>query len=78
MPNTTFPGFAHKASELSAYMFSIDTFVISLRSGEIISFVAPDPALFRQWLTAHGIRDITAQAGTLIKDFYFKKPGAHK
>ncbi len=58
-----FPGFAYKAAELSAYIFSIDTFIISLKNEEIIKFVAPHPDDFKQWLDHHGIRNVNPADG---------------
>lgn len=71
-----FPGFAHKAAELSAYIFSIDTFIISLKNEEIIRFVAPQPDDFKQWLDYHGIRNVNETLGKMVYNYYF--PGGKK
>ncbi len=58
-----YPAFAYKASELSAYSFIIDTFIISLKSGDIVHFVADDADDFKQWLYKQRIRDINQDNG---------------
>jgi len=72
-----FPGFTHEAAELSAYIFSIDTFIISLKNEEIIKFVAPYPDDFKQWLDHHGIRNVNDTLGKMVYDYYFP-PGKKK
>ena len=71
--NNTFSGFAHKAEELSAYIFSIDTFVISLITTEVISHTTDDPIAFGKWLVAHGVRNINGEVGSLVTEYYFPK-----
>ncbi|HEY9177513.1 MAG TPA: hypothetical protein VIN07_07480 [Flavipsychrobacter sp.] len=74
-----FPGFNHSAAELSAYIFSIDTFIISLKNEEIIRFVAPQPDDFKQWLDHHGIRNVNETLGKMVYNYYFpKKKGKGK
>ncbi|MEZ5018198.1 MAG: hypothetical protein R2800_14160 [Flavipsychrobacter sp.] len=58
MKQQIFKGFDYSAKELSAYAFSIDTFIISLKTDEIIQFVPDDAIAFRKWLDVHGIRDV--------------------
>lgn len=65
--------FPHSAEELSAYMFCIDTFVLSLKSEEVVRYVADDPPAFIAWLQQHGIRDVKAEVGKLIYNHYFEK-----
>jgi hypothetical protein len=60
---TNYPGFNYKATDLSAYLFSIDTFIISLKNGRIVHFVVEDDNDFKIWLTQHGIRDINKDDG---------------
>lgn len=72
-----FPGFAHKAVELSAYIFSIDTFIISLKNEEIIRFVKDSPDDFKQWLDSHGIRNVNETLGKMVYNYYFPN-GKHK
>ncbi len=71
--STSFPGFDHDAAELSAYIFSIDTFIISLKNEEIIKFVAPQPDDFRQWLEHHGVRNVNETLGKMVYNYYFPK-----
>ncbi|HEY9178716.1 MAG TPA: hypothetical protein VIN07_13550, partial [Flavipsychrobacter sp.] len=66
-----FPGFAHSAAELSAYIFSIDTFIISLKNEEIVRFVTYHPDDFKQWLDHHGIRNVNESLGKMVYDYYF-------
>ncbi len=66
-----FPGFAHEAAELSAYIFSIDTFIISLKNEEIIRFVTDSPDDFKQWLDHHGIRNVNETLGKMVYNYYF-------
>lgn len=68
---TSFEGFAHKVTELSAYIYSIDTFIISLHTREIIRFVTDRPDDFRQWLEHHGIRNVNETLGKMVHDYYF-------
>jgi hypothetical protein len=58
-----YPGFSHAATELSAYTFSIDFFIVGLINGETVHFVPEDPAAFEQWLISHKVRDIRKDDG---------------
>ena len=69
-----FAGFEHEASALSAYAFSIDTFIVSLRDGQIVRFVTDRPEDFRQWLEGHGVRNVTDTLGKMVQDYYFQPP----
>ena len=78
--NTTpsrFAGFEHEAGTLSAYIFSIDTFIISLKDDKkrLVRFVTDRPDDFLQWLQAHGIRNVNENLGKMVHDYYFP-PGA--
>ena len=53
-----FPGFKHCAEELSAFHLSLNSFVMSLKTGEIIRFVPEDTASFLQWLLDNHVKDI--------------------
>ncbi len=53
-----YPGFEHAASKLSAFILSIDVFIISLKDGSIANFVPKDAEDFREWLLIHKARDI--------------------
>jgi hypothetical protein len=55
--------FAYAAAELSAYIQSLGIFIISLRNGRIVRYTPDDAAQFRQWLSAHRIRDISQDDG---------------
>ena len=68
-----YPHFPHYASELSAYIFSADTFVISLKSGSIIRHVADDAPAFIAWLKHHNIRNVKDEIGSLAYKGYFGK-----
>ena len=59
MLKQTFPGFDHKAKELSAYAFSINIFVIALVNNSIIRFAPVDTDQFRKWLDDHKVRDVS-------------------
>lgn len=59
MDNNTFPAFTYTAQELSAFIFSFDTFIIGLKNKQVISFTPADVEAFRQWLLSHHIREIT-------------------
>ena len=75
-----FAGFEHEASELSAYAFSIDTFILSLKNDDkrTIRFVTTQPDDFRQWLEEHGIRNVNETLGKMVHDYYFKPPVSPK
>lgn len=76
--STRFEGFGYEATELSAYVFSIDTFVISLKNGRIIRHVAEQHEAFRQWLEAHGIRNVNETLGKMVYNHYFPAKGKGK
>ncbi len=63
MNTSSYPKFDHEADELSAFSFSIDTFIISLKNGQIVHFVAEDVQDFKAWLIKHGVRDIRKDDG---------------
>ncbi|MBZ0098099.1 MAG: hypothetical protein K8F30_03395 [Taibaiella sp.] len=63
MGSHRFEGFPYSAEELSAYIFSIDTFIISLKNEEIVRFVAPEPDSFKQWLDEHQVRNVNPGDG---------------
>lgn len=68
-----FEGFPYKAGELSAYIFSIDIFVISLKNKEVIRYTAKDPEAFKEWLTRYRIRDVRHELPKHIYEVFFKK-----
>ncbi len=58
---TYYPDLAYPASQLSAYSLSIDLFVISLKTEEIIRFKPDDVEQFKLWLEKFKIRDINEE-----------------
>lgn len=68
---TRFAGFPHEAGELSAYIFSVDTFIISLKNEEVIRYTSTEPENFRNWLEHHGIRNIESEIGSMVFHYYF-------
>ncbi len=68
---TRFAGFDHDATELSAYIFSIDTFIIGLKNEEIIRFVTDSPDDFQKWLEHHGVRNVNETLGKMVYNYYF-------
>lgn len=63
MHTSSYPKFDHEAKELSAFSFSIDTFIISLKNGQIVHFIADDVQQFKAWLIKNGVRDIRKDDG---------------
>lgn len=59
----TYPGFDYPATELSAFTFSIDFFIVALINGKTVKFVPEDPADFERWLVCHRVRDIRKDDG---------------
>lgn len=72
MSSHHFKGFPYSAGELSAYIFCIDTFIISLKNEEVIRHVADDPEAFIAWLREHNIRDVKTQVGPMIYNHFFE------
>ncbi len=58
-----FAGFAYTATELSAYLLTIDIFIVSLKDGRIIHFKPENVEAFREWLILNKIRDCRANDG---------------
>lgn len=69
----TYEGFAHRADELSAYIYGAGVFVLSLRSGEVIHHEPADADAFRTWLQHHRIRDVAATLPRHIYDVLIDK-----
>lgn len=61
--NNHYPEFEYAASQLSAFVLSIDTFVISLKNGQMAHFRPKDVKSFRDWLIKHRVRDISVDDG---------------
>ena len=53
--------FPYRAEELSAFILSIDTFIISLKTGQVIKHATKDIESFHQWLLVNNVRDIARQ-----------------
>ncbi|SFW67420.1 response regulator [Chitinophaga sancti] len=58
-----YPEFDHPASQLSAFSLCIDTFIISLKNGEIVKFQPAQIAHFKQWLNRFNVRNIAVDSG---------------
>lgn len=71
--NNHFEDFPHAADTISAYAFSVDTFIISLKNQEVIQYVTSRPEDFKQWLDEHGIRNVNDSLGKMVHDYYFKQ-----
>lgn len=69
--NNHFENLPYRADELSAYVFSIDTFVIGLKNGKVVRYVAEDPEAFIAWLSEIGVRNINDEVGSMVYDHYF-------
>lgn len=63
MGTENYAEFDYPISQLSAFILSIDTFIISLKSGKVIHFIPKDTNDFKEWLMKHKIRDITIDNG---------------
>jgi hypothetical protein len=50
--------FPYNAEDLSAFILSIDTFIISLKTGQVVKHATKDIEPFYQWLLANNVRDI--------------------
>ncbi len=66
MKTNHYPTFPYQASELSAFLFSIDTFIVSLKNGQIVHFIADDADGFKRWLYEKGVRDINKDDGIRV------------
>jgi len=60
-----YPDFDYPATQLSAFSLCIDTFIISLKNGEIVSFEPKEKAHFKEWLNRFKVRDINVDKGDL-------------
>lgn len=65
--NNTYPALKFPSSELSAFTYSIDCFIISLKNGELINFTPDNVQTFYDWLIANGVRDIKKEPRTNVK-----------
>ena len=53
--------FPYTAAELSAFILSIDTFIISLKNGQIVRYETQDTNKFYNWLIENHVRDIAKE-----------------
>ena len=58
LPQIVTGDFPHAPEELSAFAYTFDIFVISLKNGSIIRYQALDYKTFYGWLIINGVRDI--------------------
>lgn len=63
----SYPGLKPKASELSAFAFAMDIFIISLKNKELVRFTPDDPKRFRAWLNTHRVRDVDQEKHHEVK-----------
>lgn len=56
-----FKGLEYAASELSAYLITMDTCILSLKNGQVVhhKVTDADKDAFKAWLEANHIRDIS-------------------
>lgn len=54
----TYPDFNFEAATLSAYIHTLDTFIISLKNGRVIHHVPADAEKFERWLQDNKIRNV--------------------
>ncbi len=67
-----FDGFEYKAPELSAYIYSVGIFIISLKNGQVIRHEPENPDDFLVWLKHHRIRDVRDELPPHIFDAFFQ------
>jgi len=58
-----YEGFEYPAAQLSAFLLSIDEFIVSLKNGEIVRFSPASIEGFKQWLLINNVRDISQSVG---------------
>lgn len=56
--NPTFPNFAYPAQDISAFHLSLNSFVLSLKTGELVRFAPKDTDAFLLWLKNNRIKDV--------------------
>lgn len=54
-----FPDFKFQSDELSAFILSMNIFIIGLKNGRTITYEPNDKDQFKAWLISHHVRDIT-------------------
>lgn len=55
---STYPDFIYPAENISAFHLSLNSFVLSLKNGEIVRFAPKDTEAFLLWLKSHHVKDI--------------------
>lgn len=66
--NNRYCDFAHRADELSAYIFGAGVFVISLTDRHtIVRYEPHDAEDFKNWLSRHGVRDVAGELPVHIR-----------
>ncbi len=63
MRHNTYEGLHQNANELSAFLFTVDTFILSLKDGSIIQFKPDNAESFRNWLVSNKVRDCSKDDG---------------
>lgn len=53
-----FPGFSYLACELSAFTYSVGTFILLLTDGGVINYNPDNAHRFHKWLSENDIRDL--------------------
>lgn len=61
-----YQGFTYHHQELSAFAVTLDTFVISLKSGNIVHHVPDHHDNFLSWLRAGNVREIARKTSQLV------------
>jgi len=61
--NNFYPDFLYPASQLSAYTFCLDVFIIALKNGEIVKFKPVHHEHFTAWLQKFNVRNIMTDKG---------------
>ena len=56
--NNYYPGFDYEASQLSAFLLSLDVFIIALKDCGVANFAPKDIEDFQKWLLTHRVRNI--------------------
>lgn len=65
--NETYPTFQFPASELSAFILTLDVFILSLKDGGLAKFTPDDVDAFYNWLIENNIRDVRKIHTPIIK-----------
>lgn len=63
MRHNTYEGLHHNANELSAFLFTVDTFILLLKDGSIVQFKPDNAESFSNWLVSNKVRDCSKDDG---------------